>query len=247
MAIHIKKLGASRSYRESNGEFLCDGSKLLYDAVNCGAEITTVLSASSVPFPLPPETRLVYASKDLINSVSPLLNAQDIVFVCKKPSFTCFEYNSGTYILLDYMQDPGNVGSVIRSANALGISGVILTGSCADPYNPKTIRASMGAIFRQKIVCMGIAGLKELKENGIRFIGAALDEGCRDVRDVNLKGSIIAIGSEGRGLSAEVLDLCDEKVTIPIIPECESLNAAVSAAIIMWESVRRQSAIHNVG
>ena len=146
--------------------------------------------------------------------------------------------NTGTHILLDSVQDPGNVGSIIRTANALGISSIILAGGCADPYNPKTIRASMGAIFRQSICDMNLAEFAGLKESGVRIIGAVLGKDCRYISDLNLKDSIIAIGSEGRGLSAEILHLCDELFTIPMYQECESLNASVAAAIIMWESTK---------
>jgi TrmH family RNA methyltransferase len=128
------------------------------------------------------------------------------------------------------------VGAVIRTAFALGIKSVILTNGCADPYNPKAIRASMGAIFMQRLCHMDVSSLSDLRGRGVRFIGAAPSEGCKDVSDAMLRGAVIAIGNEGRGLCGEVLSLCGELVRIPINPECESLNAAVAAAIIMWEA-----------
>ena len=238
LAVNMKRLGASRAYRDESGEFLCDGLKLLEDAVKSCVEITTVLTASNVPFPLSAGTRVYYTDQRLIDSLSPLKNAQDTLFICKITSSQAEFETAGTHILLDGVQDPGNVGSIIRTANALGIKNVILVDGCADPYNPKTIRASMGAIFRQRVYSMGLTELTELKDAGIKFIGTALHERCKDVHGVNLNDSIIAIGNEGRGLSEEVLDLCDERITIPIAPECESLNAAVAAAIIIWEWAR---------
>ena len=235
LCMHIKKLGESRSYRESCGEFLCDGEKLLEEALTFGAEITAVLTASRIPFPLSVDTRMCYTDHSIIDSVSPLKNAQDTLFTCKIPqsaeSGDCF---TGTHILLDGVQDPGNVGTIIRTANAFGIKCVILTGACADPYNPKTVRASMGALFRQRICRLEIAELSRLKELGVRFIGAVPGEKSKDISRVKLSDSIIAIGSEGQGLSEEVLTLCSMKVRIPISTECESLNAAVAAAIIIW-------------
>ena len=243
-AVHMKKLGSSRAYREESGEFLCDGIKLLEDAINSGAEITAVLTASHISFPVALDTRVYHADQMLIDYISPLKNAQDTLFACKFPptkndGYSEFQTSSSelsTQILLDGMQDPGNVGAIIRTANAFGINCVILTGGCADPYNPKAIRASMGAVFRQRIHSMSLSELTELKIGGVRFTGAALQEGCRNILDVNLGGAIVAIGSEGRGLSEELLALCDEKITIPIAPECESLNAAIAAAIIIWQA-----------
>ena len=236
LAVRIKKLGANRSYREENGEFLCDGIKLLEDAALSVAEILTVLTASHVPFPLPVETRVYYADRSLIDSLSPLKNAQDTLFTCRLPqAVKTFEKN-GTHILLDRMQDPGNVGAIIRTANAFGIKSVILTDGSADPYNPKTLRASMGAIFRQSLSQASMSELVAMKDYGARFIGAVHAGCCRDVSTVNLKDSIIAIGSEGRGLSNDILALCEQLFTIPISNECESLNAAAAAAIIIWEA-----------
>ena len=235
--VHIKKLGASSSYRTSCGQYLCDGVKLLEEAVICGVDICAVLTASNIPFPLPIDTRVYYTDRSIINSLSPLKNAQDMLFVCRIPDMTAQTALSGIRILLDGVQDPGNVGTIIRTANAFGIISVILTGGCADPYNPKTLRASMGAIFRQNICNMSIYELSEMYKNGQRFIGAAQTVDCRDISEIDLSDAVIVIGSEGHGISAQLLPLCGEMLRIPIAPECESLNAAIAAAIIMWEAV----------
>jgi len=234
----MKKLGASADYREESGEFLCDGIKLLEEAVISGAEISVVLTSAHLPFPLSVDTRVYFAERGLIDSLSPLQHSQDTLFSCRKQPPHDFVYTGGTHILLDGMQDPGNVGTIIRTANAFGMHSLILTGNYADPYNPKTIRASMGAIFRQKIFRMKISDLAALRENGAEFIGAAFGRDCTDVSSADLKEKIIAIGSEGRGLSEKVLDLCGSKITIPVAPECESLNAAAAAAIIIWVASR---------
>ena len=252
LAVHFKKLGISSAYRQESGEFLCDGIKLLGDALKSGADVPAVLTASHIQFPLSEGTRLYYTNRELIDSLSPLKNAQDMLFTCRIPVANAgaddfdekaveitvdkFTEMTGTHILLDGVQDPGNVGAIIRTANAFGIKSVILTSGCADLYNPKTIRASMGAIFRQSIFHMSLSDIVRLRDNGVRLIGAALKEGCRSISDVDLSNSVIAFGSEGSGLSEEVMAICSEKVTIPIAPECESLNAAAAAAVIMWEA-----------
>ena len=233
LCVHIKKLGADRGYSKQCGEFLCDGLKLLAEAIKCNADISVVLTSESIPFPMPLDTRLYYAERSLIDSLSPLKNAQDTIFVCKTPRIAETTINSGIHLLLDGVQDPGNVGTMIRTADAFGIDSVMLTDDCANPHNPKTIRATMGAIFRQDIYHINNDELEALKSGGIRIIGAALSDGCRDFSEVGYNNSIIAIGSEGSGLSEKVLSLCDEKIRIPISPKCESLNAAVAAGIIL--------------
>ena len=278
LCVHIKKLGASRGYRTVSGEFLCDGLKLLDEAVNNGAVVKTVLTCSELPFPLPLETRVCFTSRDIIDSLSPLKNSQDTLFVCRMPdsgenrtsdtvecqkpdgnkckmldtdvsrtpdggsSFGTADSNDniniGSAILLDSLQDPGNVGTIIRTADALGILEIMLYGSYADLYNPKTIRATMGAIFRQKVTSVSLDELKALIGSGVRMLGASVGENCRDIAQIDLNGSIIAIGSEGNGLSEPILSLCDELITIPISTGCDSLNAATAASIIMWELVR---------
>ncbi len=142
-------------------------------------------------------------------------------------------------IVLENVQDPGNVGTVIRTANALHIDAVILTGSCADLYQPKTVRATMGAIFRQKVLRVErdyLGGF--LRDQQLPLYGAALSEDARDLRGLSLKNAAVAIGSEGQGLSEELLRLCDGQLIIPMNPDSESLNAAVAASIVMWEMAR---------
>lgn len=236
VCVHLKKLGASRDYRESCGEFLCDGIKLLSEAVKCGAEVLTVLTSSPVPFPLPLDTKVFYAERNMIDSISPLKNSQSVIFSCRILGNDGNISPGERSVLLDGIQDPGNAGTIIRTANAFGIGTVILTGDCADLYNPKTIRATMGAVFRQRVVKMSLSELKKLKSCGVRFVGAAIGSDCVDISCANLADALIAIGSEGKGISKDVLSLCDEKVVIPIAPSCESLNAAVAAGIMMWSS-----------
>ena len=243
LCVHIKKLGESRSYRYERREFLCDGVKLLEEAAESGAEIPAVLTSAQIPFPLPVGTRVYYTERGLINSLSPLSTAQDTLFTCAMPPLDqaatlTRRDGDGVYILLDGLQDPGNVGAIIRTASAFGVKALILTGACADPYNPKTIRATMGAIFRQALYHMDSGELAALRDGGLRFIGATADRNSGSISDAKLGGAVVAIGSEARGLSESVLSLCSEMITIPIAPECESLNAAAAAAIIIWESVR---------
>ena len=232
--IHLKKLGSDRAYRRQCGEFICDGTKLLREAIDHGAQITAVLTSFGIPEGIQEGTGIFEVPGELLDYVSPLKTAQDVVFSCRIPGEELPSAGDGI-IILERIQDPGNVGTVIRTANAFGIGSVVLTGDCADLYNPKTVRATMGAVFRQRVRETGLDGLKAMKDSGIRILGAALGESSRDIREVSLKNTAVAVGSEGSGLSEELLSLCDERIIIPMAPECESLNAAVAASVIMWE------------
>ena len=231
--VHLKKLGTDRAYRESCGEFLCDGEKLLREALAWNAEITAVLwDEEKIGSADCPQQYCV--GRELMDYVSPLKSAASVLFSVRMRPWPAAE--PGRTLILETIQDPGNLGTILRTANALGIDTVILTGECADPYNPKTIRAGMGAVFRQRWYEMERSAMKDyLSTNGLRLYGAALSPRSSDICEADLNGAAVAIGSEGRGLSPELLSLCEEEIIIPMRPECESLNAAVAAAIVMWE------------
>ena len=233
---HLRKLGADRTYRMQCGEFLCDGEKLLREALQWDAEITAVLweREPRVPIACPAQ---YLADRELLDYVSPLKSAASVVFSVRMKRWD--DGAPGRTLVLETIQDPGNLGTILRSANALGIDTVILTGDCADVYNPKTIRAGMGAVFRQRWHSMDRGAMKAyLDACGIRLVGAALSERSRDIRTADLSGAAVAIGSEGQGLSDALLAMCEQEIIIPMRPQCESLNAAVAAAIIMWELER---------
>ena len=172
--------------------------------------------------------------RELLDYVSPLKSSASVLFSARCRKWDAA--NPGRTLVLETIQDPGNLGTILRTANALRIGTVILTGQCADVYNPKTIRAGMGAVFRQRWLEMDLPQLGAyLRDNGLRLYGAALSERSEDIRTVDLNAGAIAIGSEGQGLSEQLLEQCDGMLIIPMDPQCESLNAAVAAAIIMWE------------
>lgn len=237
-AIHLKKLGADSGYRRKTGMFYCDGEKLLLEAVKNGAEIEMVFTCTELDVELPDSVQVYQTTYDIIESVSPMKTPQKVIFSCKKQPVQGRNEN-GQYIVLEDMQDPGNVGTVLRTAGAFGIDAVILVGACADSYNHKAVRASMGAIFRQPMLEMELEELKRfVRGNSITLIGAALSPESRDIRNIPLKNCAVAIGSEGHGLSKELLEACDRLAIIPMDERCESLNAAAAAAIVMWEMSR---------
>ena len=230
---HLRRLGADSAYRRERGEYLCDGEKLLREALLWHAEITAVLwrDAPELDVDCPAQ---YLADAALLDYVSPLKSAAGVLFSVRMRAWDAAD--PGRTLVLETVQDPGNLGTVLRTANALGMQTVILTGACADLYNPKTARAGRGAIFRQRVLTMERAEMKKyLDANGLRLYGAALSPRSADIRSLDLSRAAVAIGSEGRGLSDGLLALCDGELIIPMAPECESLNAAVAAAIVMWE------------
>ena len=240
VCVHIKKLGSDKSYRHKCGEFLCDGEKLLKEAIDSGAEVITVLTSKVLKFTLSAETQVYNVKNDLIDSLSPLKNPQGVLFTCNISDRSNTDFSTGTFILLDNIQDPGNVGTIIRTAGAFEIPGIIVTKGCADIYNPKTIRASMGAIFKQKIIYMDHDEIINIKQTGLKLLGASNDTSSIDLTDIDLTDSIIIIGNEGQGISNRLLSHCDELIKIPISQKCESLNAATAASIIIWEASRER-------
>lgn len=234
---HMKKLAADGAYRRQSGEFLCDSPKLFAEALAFHAPITAVVSTTGVTVE---GARCATVPQDVMASVSPMKTPQGVMFTVRLPSLTPPDALSpGRYVALDGVQDPGNVGTVLRTLDAFDGDGLLLLPGCADPFSPKTVRASMGAVFRRPVWTLSVAALAALAEkSGLPLYGAALRSDTVDAREVDLRRCIMAIGSEGRGLSDAVLALCRPTVRIPMSPRCESLNAAVAASVLLWEGYR---------
>ena len=237
---HIRKLAGSAAYRRQTGQCLCDSPKLLREAAQWGAEVQTVVSVEPWPESLPEKVRQVLVPPEVMASISPAKTPQGVLFTCRAPVLPVPETLPGRrYVVLDGVQDPGNVGTVLRTLDAFDADGLLLTGGCADPFGPKTVRASMGAVFRRPVWSVTWGGVWYLLlRSGIPLCRAALGTYAMYARQAHYSRCALAIGSEGRGLSREVLDLCDKTVLIPMSPRCESLNAAIAAAVLLWESWR---------
>jgi TrmH family RNA methyltransferase len=247
LCTHFRKLAASRSYREETGEFLCDSPKLLLEAERWGASISVLLYTKGVEVPpmASQAARVVQVSESVMKAVSPMETPQGVVFSCRSVKHSlpdCLEPDAqgrNRWLVLDGVQDPGNVGTVLRAADAFGWRTVLLPG-CADLYNPKTVRAGMGVHFRSVVYRCTLDELTALRNKaGFPLYGAALRKDTADVRTVDLSRCAVAVGSEGRGLSPAVLAACDQTIRIPMDGRCESLNAAAAAAILLWEGARR--------
>lgn len=238
---HIRKLASSRAYRYERGEFLGDGVKLLEEALRWGAALTAVVCTGGTPLPpLPDDVRQVEVPGGVMASVSPMEAPQGALFVARMPEQALPARLPGRrYLALEGVQDPGNVGTILRTADAFEADGLFLLPGCADLYNPKTVRSTMGALFRRPVWRCDLPDLRPLAEEaGLPLIGAALREDTAALGDVDLRRAVVLLGSEGRGLSEAALAACDGTVRIPMGERCESLNVAAAAAVLLWEGYR---------
>lgn len=234
----LRALASDGAERAQSGLLVCDGEKPLREALAAGARITGVLYAEGGRNEPLPGVPCYTAPAELVSWASPLKNSPGPVFTAQIPA-VAEPPQIRRAVVLENVQDPGNVGTVIRTADALGIDTVILTGACADPWGPKTVRATMAAAFRQHVCRVPLPQLAQhLAARGLALYGAALTGQARPVQELPLGHAAVAIGSEGEGLSRALLELCTGQVIIPMRPGRDSLNAACAAAILMWEMVR---------
>ena len=230
----IRKLLSSRKEREKAGLFVSDGTKLLEEAVKFESGLHTVILSDRVEANVPEGVRLVRVPEDVMASISPMEAPQGALFLCRLPEKTALAPQPGM-LLLDGIQDPGNIGTILRTADALEVPVVLLEG-CADPYSHKVVRSSMGAVFRTKVVQSTWAEVQSACKNaGIPIAVTALSDRAKDIRTADLTQMAVVIGSEGRGVRQEILESADAELIIPMNPRCESLNAAIAATICMWQ------------
>jgi len=234
----VRKLLSSRKERENTGLFVADGTKLLQEAIAYWPGLDTVILSDGVEVDLPDYVKVVRVPQDVMAAISPMETPQGALFLCRLPEKTAFVPKPGM-LLLDGIQDPGNLGTILRTADALDVPVVLLEG-CADPFSHKVVRASMGAVFRVPPVRSTWAEVRAgCKAAGIPIGVTALSDRAKDLRESKLKDMAVVIGSEGQGVRKEVLESADAELIIPMNPHCESLNAAVAAAIVMWQMGNR--------
>lgn len=233
----VRRLLSSKKEREAAGLFVADGTKLLEEAVRYFPGLDTVILSDGVEAQLPDHVKVVRVPEDVMTSISPMETPQGALFLCRLPEKKEFVPQPGM-LLLDGIQDPGNLGTILRTADALDVPVVLLEG-CADPYSHKTVRASMGAVFRVQPVQAGWEDVKrKCADRNIPVAVTALTDRAKDIRQADLSQMAVVIGSEGRGVRWEVLESADGELIIPMNPHCESLNAAVAATIVLWQMKR---------
>lgn len=230
----VRRLLTSRKEREQRGLFVADGTKLLAEAVRWWPGLDTVILSEGVEVQVPEYVRLVQVPEDVMASISPMQTPQGALFLCRLPEIQEFVPEPGM-ILLDGIQDPGNLGTILRTADALSVKVALLEG-CADPYSHKVVRASMGAVFRMPVVqTTWQQAAAAFGRAGIPVAVTALSERAQDLRQAPLQSMAVVIGSEGQGVRGAILEQAQAELIIPMNPHCESLNAAIAAAIVMWQ------------
>ena len=230
----VRKLLSSRKERENTGLFVADGTKLLQEAVKYYPGLEAVILSDGVQAEVPGHVRVVRVPADVMESISPMQSPQGALFLCRLPEKKAFQAQKGM-LLLDGIQDPGNVGTILRTADALNVPVALLEG-CADPYSHKVVRSSMGAVFRtQPVITTWEEVHQACTQAGIAVAVTALSDRAKDLRQAALTEMAVVIGSEGQGVRKEVLESADAELIIPMNPHCESLNAAVAATIVMWQ------------
>lgn len=238
---HIRKLSADRSYRRECGEFLGDGMKLLEEAIRWNAPLTAIIVTEGTALPpVPAGVRLVEVPRDVMASISPMKAPQGAMFLCRMGGEKGPEQLEGSrYLVLDGLQDPGNVGTIWRTADALGCDGLLLVSGCADIWNHKTVRSTMGACFRLPAWEVEMEELiRLLRQAQLPLYATALREDTVDLRQADLSRCAVIIGSEGKGVSEGLLCASERTLKIPMRTRCESLNAAAAAAVVLWEMMR---------
>ena len=241
--------------REETGLFRFDGIKLCNEALSKGVALEYVFVAESrfdeISARLLGGAPIFVVSDDVFSKMSEEKAPKGVISVARQIG-ELHTFSRGSAVnaasderlfMLESIRDPGNLGTIIRTAASLGIDRLILSSDCADIYNPKTVRAAMGALFMLKTYTLGEGELEkciaDLRDGGRRVFGAALRDDAKKLNEIELLPTdVFVVGNEGHGLSENAMGACDECVIIPMRENCESLNAAMAAGILMWETVR---------
>ena len=240
-----------RKYRNEYGMYIVEGAKLVKEAINENVKINQIIineeaiSGNLIKKILKEELQTIeyiQVTDSIFKIISDVEKPQGIMAIVeKKSNENEIDYNQDIILALDDIQDPGNLGTIIRTADSVGLMQILVSKGTVDAYNTKVIRSSMGAIFRVKIIeCDDLANiLKQVKSNDFQIMVTSLDA-QKSIYDTELKRKTIVIGNEANGVSKEILDLAEEKAIIPMLGKTESLNASVATAVILYEYVRKK-------
>ena len=247
---HIKKL-KDKKYRDINNEYLIEGIKLIKEAIQEKAQIKQIVicdeceKIEAIPKDLMYEIakhECIYVTKKLFETLTNVVEPQGILAIIgKSDPKQEINYNEDIIVSLDDIQDPGNLGTILRTVDSIGLTQIIISKGTADVFNPKVIRSSMGAIFRVKVIESEDLKqtLLEIKKHKFELLVTSLQT-KKSVYDIKYKKKIIVIGNEANGVSKEIQELSDYKIKIPMLGKTESLNASVATGIILYEYVRQK-------
>ena len=248
----IKKL-KERKYRDLNNEYIIEGIKILKEAIQEKAVIKKIVICEECLANNIIDEKLLYeiakydclyVSKKIFEGLTDVSKPQGILAVVEKNNKKDINYTEDIIVALDGLQDPGNLGTILRTLDSANLSQVIVSKDTVDAYNPKVVRSTMGAIFRVNIVETENLKetLKEMKRHKYKVMCTDLTA-SKNIYEVDYTKKILVIGNESNGISKELLDMADEKIIIPMLGKTESLNASVATSIIVYEYVRRKIGI----
>lgn len=235
-----------KKQRESEGLFLIEGLRGVRDAAENGMKPRLIALCEGSDISLGGAKTYVLA-KRLFNEIADTTTPQGVIAAFEMPRFGFDDLRGGEnafVVFCENLRDPGNLGTIIRTADAAGAVGAALSKGCCDLFNPKTVRSTVASIGNLPIVRGSDAAYAaaRLKELGYRLVAGALTPGAQSLYEADLGGRVaFVVGSEADGISPELLALCDAAVTIPMAGRAESLNAAVAAAVMMYEKVRKNA------
>ena len=247
---HICKL-REKKYRNEYNQYLIEGVKLVKEAIEEHANIEYIIISEEAKSSELVEkylkkvlqsTEYIQVPNNIFKLISEVEKPQGVLAVIRKNLEDIkIDYSQDIILALDGIQDPGNLGTIIRTADSVGLTQILISKGTADPYNSKVIRSTMGAIFRVNIIeCDNFSKtLKMCQENNYKIIVTSL-ESKQSIYDLKLKKKVIVIGNEANGVSKESLELADERAIIPMLGKTESLNASVATGIILYEYVRQK-------
>lgn len=247
----IRKL-KERKYREQENEYIIEGIKLIEEAIQEKAEISKIIICDECMKENKIDTKIMYeiarydcfsVPEKVFKTITDVNTPQGILAVLKKNNVENknIDYAEDVILVLDNIQDPGNLGTILRTVDSVGLKQIIVSKGSVDPFSPKVVRSTMGAIFRLNIIEVENMEefLQESKEYNFKVIATSLETKA-SIYDIEYTKTIIVIGNEANGVSKEVLSQADKKVKIPMLGRTESLNASVATGVILYEYVRQK-------
>lgn len=247
---NVRKL-KEKKYRDIENSFIIEGIKLVEEAIEENATIKLIViceecindgTISKELLYKIAKYECIYVTEKLIDLLTDVKTPQGILAVIeKKNSSNDIDYSQDIIIALDGIQDPGNLGTILRTVDSANLKQIIISKNSSDSYNPKVVRSTMGAIFRVNIIETDnlVETLKQVQNNKFDIVVTALDT-KNSIYDVDYKNTVIVIGNEANGVSKEIQDIADKKVKIPMLGKTESLNASVATGIMIYEYIRRK-------
>lgn len=246
---HIKKL-KEKKYRQQYREYIVEGLKLIKEAINENAKINKIIICESEDNTEMIENHLRYeiarfdcvlVPHNIFKTLSDVETPQGIMAIIEKSQASKkIDFNTDIIVALDDVQDPGNLGTILRTIDSIGLKQVLVSKNTVDCYNSKVIRSTMGAIFRVNVIeCDDLCNTLTLtKNNGFKIMVTSL-KAKKSIYDVKYQKKVIVVGNEANGVSESVIKFADEKLIIPMRGKTESLNVAVATGVILYEYVRQ--------